>query len=92
VTSKENQALGLERVSPIIFEATTRSDDREQYDKVLNREKMPGLESRAFFKFSIYEAYHFSSNALHDALQNTLARIMIVQHSFNYINPGRAYR
>jgi hypothetical protein len=40
VTSKENQALGLERVSPIIFEAT-RSDDREQYDKVLIAKKCP---------------------------------------------------
>lgn len=34
MTSKENQALGLERVSPIIFGATTRSDDPEQCDKV----------------------------------------------------------
>jgi len=53
---------------------------------------MPDLESRAFFEFSIYEAYYFSSNALHDALQNTLSRMIIVQHNFNYINPGRAYR
>jgi hypothetical protein len=41
VTSKKNQALGFERVSPIIFEATTRSDDSEQYDKVLIAKKCP---------------------------------------------------
>jgi hypothetical protein len=41
VTSKEKQVLGFERVSPIIFEATTRSDDREQYDKVLSAKKYP---------------------------------------------------
>ena len=41
MTSKEKQVLGFERVSPIIFEATTRSDDREQYDKVLIAKKCP---------------------------------------------------
>lgn len=41
MTSKEKQVLGFERVSPIIFEATTRSDDREQYDKVLSAKKYP---------------------------------------------------
>lgn len=91
MTSKEKQVLGFERVSPIIFEATTRSDDREQYDKVLSA-KNTRLRKPGIFKFSFFEAYHSSSNALHDALQNTLARTMKFQHNFNYINPGWAYR
>jgi len=63
VTSKENQALGLERVLPIIFEATTRSDDREQYDKVLIAKKCPAYKaghslSSAFMRPTIFLVTH----------------------------------
>jgi len=63
VTSKEKQVLGFERVSPIIFEATTRSDDREQYDKVLVAKKCPAykaghLSSSAPMRLTIFPAAH----------------------------------
>ena len=63
MTSKEKQVLGFERVSPIIFEATTRSDDREQYDKVLMAKKCPAYKaghflSSAFMKLTTFLVTH----------------------------------